>query len=366
MLRHIAIESRKMSSMPPSGRRGTAGGALLRLRPIISVAVAAMLVLAATPGHGATSAGSNHIQVENAKPGDTRWRLAVDPATRAAPSAIDGYAGEVSVAPGARLHLHVRSSDRYRVEIDRLGWYGGSGGRLIACLPSCSTDRRPLPQPDPAAPDPQTGIVRAGWTVTDTFTVPADAVSGYYMAEMVLTSGPNAGKARWYLFVVLPHDTPPRLLVEVPVNTWQAYNGWGGKSLYGFNSNGGSAAVKVSFDRPLRGDNHPVLEWELQVVRFLERNGYDAGYVTDVDVSRDPALLRETPAGVAESQTAVMGIGHGEYWTKAIRDAFEAARDAGRSLVFMGADMGTWQVRYEDHYRTLVEYRSVQPVVTSS
>jgi hypothetical protein len=40
-----------------------------------------------------------------------------------------------------------------------------------------------------------------------------------------------------------------------------------------------------------------------------------------------------------------------------MRDAFEAARDAGVSLAFMGANTAYWQIRYEDGERTVVEYR---------
>ena len=63
------------------------------------------------------------------------------------------------------------------------------------------------------------------------------------------------------------------------------------------------------------------LEWELHLVRFLEREGYDVAYQTDVDTHRDPAsLLRHRLVIVA---------GHGEYWSSRMRDAFEQARDAG-------------------------------------
>jgi hypothetical protein len=53
-----------------------------------------------------------------------------------------------------------------------------------------------------------------------------------------------------------------------------------------------------------------------------------------------------------------MTAGHDEYWTKAIRDAFEQARDRGVDLAFMGANTGYWQMRYADDRRTIVEYRT--------
>ena len=50
--------------------------------------------------------------------------------------AVEGYTSESSVAPGEALELHVSTSpaEDYRVEIYRLGWYDGDGGRLVGCL----------------------------------------------------------------------------------------------------------------------------------------------------------------------------------------------------------------------------------------
>jgi hypothetical protein len=304
---------------------------------------------------------ANPVQVENAQPGDAGWSQGLDPSTQApTPGAgIEGYTSEPSAAPGERVDFHVRSAARYRVEIYRLGWYGGVGGRRLACLPSCSTDDPPAPQFAPPPPDPITGMVRAGWSVTDGLTVPDDWVSGYYIANFVVTSGPYAGKARWHPFVVrAPSDRPASIRVTVPVNTWYAYNSWGGKSLYDYNSSGRKPATQVSLDRPLRDHNNPVFGWEYQVVRFLERSGYDVSYVTDVDVDRDPSVLQRRPPGLPAGKGMVLAAGHGEYWSKNIHDAYDSARDAGTNLAFLGADTADWQLRYEDGDHTLVEYRS--------
>ena len=135
-----------------------------------------------------------------------------------------------------------------------------------------------------------------------------------------------------------------QILVHVPVNTWQAYNPWGGKSLYDINSEGGRAN-RVSFERPLRLDYFQTWEWEIQLVRFLEREGYDVAYQTDVDTHRDPASL--------ERHRLVVVDGHDEYWTSATRTAFDAARDAGTNLAFIGANIGYWRISYEDGERTI-------------
>ena len=183
-------------------------------------------------------------------------------------------------------------------------------------------------------------------------------VSGYYLAELVIRSGPLAGRGTWFPFVVrAPPSRRSAVLVQAAVNTWQAYNRWGGSGLY--RNHTGVGDDHVSFDRPydLRGlpaaggagANLPPA-WEFPLARFLERYGYDVAYTTDVDTDRDPSeLLRHR---------LVMTAGHDEYWTKAMRDGLEAARDAGVDLAFMGANTGYWQMRYQNGRRTIVEYRS--------
>jgi hypothetical protein len=124
-------------------------------------------------------------------------------------------------------------------------------------------------------------------------------------------------------------------------------------SLYEFDYAHGQRANHVSFDRPyawkLQGGQSPLV-WEIQTVRFLERMGYDVSYQTDVDTHRDPgSLLRHR---------LVLVNGHDEYWTKQMFDAFDAARNRGTNLAFMGANAAYWQIRYEDAERTVVAYKS--------
>jgi hypothetical protein len=327
-----------------------------RCRPLT---VIALWALAAAIGcelvHAPAALAENPIQVENSLPGDSYW---AQYQKAAPPNEIAGYASEVSAAPGGMVQLHVSSTQAYRVEVDRLGWYGGAGGRRVACIPSCTGGEPAHAFPTPA-PDPTTGELDAGWPVTDTVQIGANWTTGYYLAMFVLTSGPDAGETAWYPFIVTP---PPGastdVLVQAPVNTWQAYNPWPGppnrgRSLYGSNSAGGQAAVKVSFNRPLLVNYQSVVFGrEYQGIRWLERMGYNVGYYTDVDIDQDPALLL--------NRTVDMVLGHDEYWTMGMRQGWDLARSTGHSLVFMGADIGTWQTRYEDNWRTLVEYRTAK------
>jgi N,N-dimethylformamidase beta subunit-like protein len=306
--------------------------------------------LALFPLGGGMAAGpANPVQLENAKPGTAAWQPSGE-----ASSAIQGYASQVGARPGDAVQLHVSTNPaaRYRVEIFRLGWYGGSGGRRLLCLPGCAGDEQGTAQPLPGPPpdDAHDPPIRANWPVTDRFTVGGGWVSGYYLVRFVLTSGPRAGAASWtFLIVREPPGRKSPILVQVPVNTWEAYNAWGGKSLYDTKTR--QRMYRVSFDRPYGAEAQSPLWYEIQLVRFLERNGYDVSYQTDFDTHNDPAgLLRHR---------LVITAGHDEYWTKEMRDGFDAARDGGINLLFSGSNTGYWQLKYEDGGRTLFGYKSL-------
>src|SRR5262249_11329495 len=225
-------------------------------------------------------------------------------------------------------------------------WYGSQGARLLTCLPSCGWSepgRRYGPPPFQGGD--------AMWPVTDTLTVPPTWVSGYYYALLRVASGPKDYDTRgWCVFIVRePATRHSQILVQVPVNTWQAYNPWGGKSLYNDNSTHGSRASHVSFERPLAYTAQGPFDSEYNLVRFLERVGYDVSYQTDVDTDTHPESLLE--------HRLVIVAGHDEYWSKRMRDAFDAARDAGTNLAFTGSNAAYWQIRYEDGHHTIVAYK---------
>ena len=289
---------------------------------------------------------ANPVQKENLRSGSNSWSLD----ETAPPRKIEGFASEVSIVPGGKVHFHVSTAPaaRYRIVLYRLGWYRGTGARIFACIPGCKSDRRGKPRRHPR-PAPASGLARAAWPVTDTFRFPPRAVSGYFLAKLELTSGRARGKVT-YIPLILRASPSRRstILVQASVNTWQAYNSWGGKSLYPFNSTNHVPANHVSFNRPYKTPGPP-LQWEIGLLRFLEREGYDVSYTTDVDTDRKPRELRR--------HRLVISSGYNEYWSKTMRDAFEAARDSGTNLAFLGAGSVAWQIRYEQDRRTIVEYR---------
>ena len=197
----------------PRSKRGMVRGSTITMRVVNEFGVA--------------SDTTNPIQAENTQKGTTAWQTPDEDGP-----AIEGYASEVSALAGDTIHLHVstKPASRYRIEVYRLGWYGGAGGRLLACIPTdCadSLDGQPQAAGDPGAG----GIVQAGWPVTDTLTIPSAWTTGYLMIRFRLPSGQAATT---YVVLRDPPDRHSTILVQVPVNTWQAYNGWGGMSLYEF------------------------------------------------------------------------------------------------------------------------------------
>jgi hypothetical protein len=341
-------------SVLPSACLGSAWSARRAVVLILFLAISGSG--AVVRGYGARTARrtplrrANPVQRENRLPGSRSWSLDQS----APPRAIEGFASEVSVLPGEKVHFHVSTAPaaRYRIVLYRLGWYHGAGARVLGCIPGCTRDRQGKAQLQPQ-PDPVSGLTSAAWPVTDTFRFPQSAVSGYVLAKLQLTSGDNRGKVTYVPLILraLPSRHSP-ILVQASVNTWQAYNPWGGKSLYAYNSTDHVPATHVSFNRPYLTMAPVPVQRGIGLVRFLERRGYDVSYTTDVDTDRRPRELKR--------HRLVISSGHDEYWSKRMRDAFEAARNGGTSLAFLGADIADWQIRYEDARRTIVEYRDAK------
>lgn len=289
----------------------------------------------------AAPAWANPVQSENALLGTSAWNARSNNYSTI-------YADQIDVAPGDELDLHVSTPYRYRIVVYRLGWYGGAGGRPVACVPGCLSDEAGHP---PGSTDPPAALpLRAHWPVTDVVQTGGDWVSGYYVAEAVQTTGSDAGTVATTYFVVRQPATaiPSQVLVQVPVNTWEAYNDWGGRSLYNFVS---PRANRVSFLRPFGGNAASPLWTELQTVRYLERNGYDVSYQSDLASDVDPAGLA--------THRLLISNGHDEYWTMAMRLGWDAALAAGTNLAFLGSNDAYWHARYEDNRTTIYTEKSL-------
>jgi len=301
-------------------------------------------------------AASNPTQVENSKPGSSDWEVTKVALNRE----IEGYASRTSVNRGEQIELLVNTTDpTYTIDVFRMGWYNGLGARRI--LPTIN--RNGIAQAAPVV-DPVTGMVECNWVdpyviLTVSATDPSEWPSGVYLAKLTGASGNQS----YIVFTIRDDARASDVLFLCATNTYQAYNNWGGRSLYDFNSTGGRA-TKVSYNRPyapnayntqLDGAGDFLRRWEYNMTRFLEREGYDVAYTTDVDLDADGPTPLE--------HRGLLIVGHNEYWSWGMRQNTLAARDSGVNLGFFSANNCFWQIRYEaspvtgDASRTIVCYK---------
>jgi fibronectin type 3 domain-containing protein len=298
--------------------------------------------------------GSNPIVCENSKPGNppSQWDL---PGSypQYGDLTIQGFATDISVNKGGVVNFKIKTNaTAYRLDIYRLGYYAGNGARLVATVqPSVA-----LPQPQPScAVDQTTHLVDCGnWFESASWAVPSNATSGVYIAKVIRL---DTGGSNHIVFIVRDDDSHSEALFQTSDTTWQAYNRYGGYSLY-YPSN--SRAKKVSYNRPFITrdccDESFFFSGEYPMLRWLEANGYDVSYTTGVDTDRRGEELLE--------HRLFLSVGHDEYWSGGQRANVEAARAAGVNLAFFSGNDVYWKTRWEPSidgtnsaYRTLVSYK---------
>ena len=156
--------------------------------------------------------------------------------------------------------------------------------------------------------------------------------------------------------------------------TWQAYNDWGGYSFYTGTATGSpwccsaqnpGRAVQVSYNRPfatrydsISPDGQDFFFYaEFPMIQFLEKNGYDVSYVSQIDVAQPGA------PSMIEQHKVLMNTGHSEYWDAQDMSNITAARNAGVNLAFFTGNTAWWKTRWansqfgNEPYRTLITYK---------
>ena len=289
---------------------------------------------------GVTVAAQNAIVVENQKTGTTAWQIS----NLATNNEIAGYGDATSINKGQALNLKISlaQAGQYRIDVYRLGYYGGTGGRLITSI----TGLNGLVQAGPTT-DPNTRLVEYKWNNSYTLQTGNDWTTGLYLAKL---TDSRTGKQTYIEFVLRDDNRPADIGFQNSVSTTQAYNNYGGYSVYDANSSGGQRAYQVSFDRPLAAANlgltntdgyntNNMLAWEYNMVRWQESQGYDVSYFTNIDTSINPLQLY--------SQNVFQVTGHDEYWSMDMMNNVTNARDKGINLAFFSANTAYWQVRFE-------------------
>ncbi|WP_374188725.1 DUF4082 domain-containing protein [Sinorhizobium sojae] len=323
-----------------------------------------------------TTATPNKIVVENMKTGNpiSEWGIDGDGSSN-----IQGFASQISANVGQTIDFKIATdSTNYRIDIYRLGYYGGAGARKVSTIDVNLAQAQIQPHP---IVDTSRGLIDAGnWAVSASWAIPSDMVSGVYIAKLIREDG-TAGSSH-IPFIVRDDSSASDIVFQTSDTTWQAYNEWGGASLYfgqvpvdpanmigylppncGCGVNAIGRATAVSYNRPfvtntsVMGGTHDfIFGVEHSAIRWLEQNGYDVSYISGVDAARSGSLLL--------NHQAYLSVGHDEYWSAEQRANVEAARDAGVNLAFWSGNEVYWKVRWETSidgngtpYRTMVCYK---------
>ncbi len=333
---HVDTESR------PRGRAASdRGGA--ELAPGDAIVPVTGVGSTTRSANGVLLPTSDAIIAENAKPGHLWWVTAPQ-----APGDIEGYADQVSTTVGGTVTLFVSTkAASFHVEAYRMGYYGGIGGRLV-----WQSDEVPGTRQPPPSLALFVNTIECHWEPS--LTVPVDTAwpPGTYLLKLVGATG----EQQFVPLCVRDDSSQAAIVIQQSVTTWQAYNRWGGYSLYYGNRNqalsythapaGGTYADRariVSFDRPYDHDwasgAADFVGNELPVIYQAEQLGLDVTYWTDIDLHTQPQLLT--------SRKGLVSLGHDEYWSGPMRDGAMQALAAGVNMAFLGANACYRQIRFE-------------------
>jgi hypothetical protein len=257
---------------------------------------------------------------------------------------IEGYADRLSYQAGEKVRLHISTTaPKWSLEIARVG----VKTETVLTKNDIAGSAHPVPA--------NASSHGCRWPSTLDFPVPETWRSGYY--EATLRGSDNGGEftgrgrrtAEAKLFFIVRPARPgsdTKVLLQLTTNTYNAYNNWGGHSLYAFHARNKLQGTRVSFDRPLAG---LFRQWELPFVAWAERHGYVLDYAANSDLEFRPEMLKP--------YKLVLSVGHDEYWSAPMRDHLEAFIHDGGNVAFFSGNTCCWQVRSEDTGRALVCYK---------
>jgi hypothetical protein len=314
------------------------------------VLLGALAGAAALPLQGAEPRSSDRVKAENQKEGTLDWQLTytrIDPQSRCTrfgggafggrSKLIEGFCSRQSVKAGETIDFFVSASppSPFRVDIYRLGYYQGKGGRHITTLGPFEGKTQQTPEVG------KERLRECQWAPSASLKVPSDWVSGVYLGKL------SATKHRYqsYVIFIVKDERPCDFLFQCSDNTWQAYNAWPDNySLY-INDREDKrplvSGVRASFDRPygkytqildfaLSQGSGEFLLWEFPLAFWLEQQGFDVGYISNADVHANP---RELLRG-----KGFLSVGHDEYWSREQFDNALAAVKAGVNACFFSGN----------------------------
>src|SRR5689334_7063463 len=191
---------------------------------VLAVLFSVLFVVDVQPAAAAGPCGppvTSVIACENTKQGDppSDWQV-----SGSGDAAIQGFATSMSVQPGQTISFKINTTAaKYHIDILRVGYYQGTGATKVASAlqPSVAPPQvQPACKNDTAA----TGLVDCGnWAVSASWTVPANAVSGLYLAHLK-RDDTTSGNGSLIPFVVRDDTSHSNILFQTNDETWQAYN----------------------------------------------------------------------------------------------------------------------------------------------
>ena len=307
-------------------------------RDFLRTALAAGAATTLPPVRAAVGA-ENVITRENAKQGTRDWLLRntrIEPSTRYRCPWIEGFCSHASVRAGDVLKVFVSTNPaaEFTLDLYRLGYYSGAGGRLVQQFG---------PFEGRTQPDPSVGEKRlrdCAWKPSVEVPIPADWPSGVYLGKLT----ERREQLQSYVIFIVRDDRPADIVFQCSDNTWQAYNRWPSQfSLYDNGEHqwwwGGGVAISYNrpfgrycqiFDAPLSTGSGEFLLWEFPVAYWLEQYGYDVTYISNLDTHADPAAL-------IRGRT-LLSVGHDEYWSIEMFNHVKAAIAGGVSVAFLSGN----------------------------
>jgi Abnormal spindle-like microcephaly-assoc'd, ASPM-SPD-2-Hydin len=320
--------------------------ALLQTVSVLSLPLAGSPLAVLSPARAL--AADNPIVLENQQPGSTGWQIDTDGSgspLMATNHQIEGYASLTSVNAGGQINFMVSlsSAAQYTMQIYRMGWYGGTGGRLMQTIGPL------IGSTQPACPRVTTttnfGLTECSWATAYTLTVPTTWTTGNYIVKLIRG---DSGLESYMTFVVRNDAGAADIVLSEDVTTWQAYNFWGGSgnndigyNLYGqfndvsYNNTSSQRAHAVSFNRPYLDQAETdgagnFFLWDYPMIHWLEAQGYNVTYATNVDIESNPNLL----AG----RKAFINTGHDEYYSDNMRTNLQGYINGGAHMGFFSAN----------------------------
>ena len=289
--------------------------------------------------HTSASQPRNPIVRENSKPGTSDWILTntrIDRKTKYRCPWIEGYCSHTSIRAGEKLSIYVSTNppSPFTLDVYRLGYYGGAGGRLV---------RSYEPIKGTTQSDPAVGPKRVRdctWEPAIEFKIPRDWISGVYVGKLTsLREGVQS-----YVIFIVRDERRADFIFQCSDTTWQAYNRWPNQfALYDDGRDnwywGGN--VQVSFNRPygkycqivdapLSTGSGEFLLWEFPFAYWLEQHGYDVTYISNLDTHRNARELHRAKG--------FLSVGHDEYWSIEMFNNVKRAVSAGVNVAFLSGN----------------------------